>query len=72
MRWMGDAYGIGALGICQVVLSFLPHSQGVVCSKDGNKDDICEICFPATHARNQFRISKSNAKNLFDLIHYDI
>jgi len=54
------------------VLSFLPHSLGVVHSKGENKDDICEICCRVKQTRKQFPISNNNATHSFNLIHYDI
>ena len=52
------------------VLLYLPHRLGINCDKD--KDEACEICFRAKQTRNPFPISKSSAKDIFDLIHCDI
>ena len=54
------------------VLSLLPHTLGVVCSKGQNRTEICEICVRAKQTRSPFPISKNNAKAIFDSIHYDI
>jgi len=54
------------------VLSLLAHILGIVCSKGGNQDEICEIYVRAKPTRNQFPIRKNNAKHISDLIHYDI
>jgi len=53
-------------------VSLLPHTLGVVCSKGGNQNEICEICVGAKQTRRPFPISKNNVKNIFDLIHCDI
>jgi len=45
------------------VLSLLPSSS---------KGEICEICIRAKQTRTQFPVSKNNAANIFDLIHWDI
>jgi len=54
------------------VLSLLPHTLGVVRSKGGNQNEICEICVRAKQTHSPFPISKNNAKTIFDLIHCDI
>jgi len=51
------------------VLSYLPNSLEVV---DNTKRDVCEIFLRAKQTRSKFSISKKNAKENFDLIHYDI
>ena len=50
------------------VLSLLPSSLGVACSKG----EICETCVRAKQTRTQFPVSKNNATNIFDLIHCEI
>ena len=54
------------------VLLYLPHSLGVKCDLNKDKEDSCEIFFRAKQTRNQFYISNSHAKDAFDLIHCDI
>jgi len=43
-----------------------------VCGSKKNKEDASEIYFRAKQTHNQFPVSKSNARDVFDLIHYNI
>jgi len=54
------------------VLTFLPDNLGVASDSNKGKDDVCEICLRAKQTRNSFSTSKSNTKDVFDLIHCDI
>jgi len=54
------------------VLLYLPHSLGINCDLNKDKQEGGEICFRGKQTRNQFPISKSNVKDVFYLIHCDI
>ena len=54
------------------VLSYFSFSLGIGCDSNNEKEDVCEIRLRAKQTRNQFSISQSNAKDIFDLIHCDI
>jgi len=54
------------------VLVYLPHSFRINCDSNKDKEKVYEICLHTKQTPNQFPISKRNAKDIFDLINYDV
>ena len=54
------------------VLSLLPSSLGIDFEMNKSRDNFCDICYRVKQTRNPFPISRSIARDIFDLIHSDI
>ena len=50
--------------LVKFVLLYLPPSLRINCEL--NKEEACQICFPARQTRNKFPISEHDAKDVFD------
>ena len=48
------------------VLLYLPHSLGINCDLNKDKEEACEVCLRVKQTQNQFPISNSNVKDNFD------
>jgi len=54
------------------ILSYLLDNLGIDCGLNKNKEDFCDVCFHAKQTLSSFPISQNNAKDVVDLICYDI